>query len=389
VSTRRSGDPAIDRAVDAIGPLDGEAMDIARRRLDRLTKPHGSLGRLEELVIHLAGITGDAAAAVRAARVVVAAGDHGVARRGVSAWPQSVTGQMVSTSVAGRAAINVLAAWAGVDVTVVDAGLVSVPVRPAPGPAAATFVEAPVRRGGTADASVGPAMTRDEAIAAVELGLRVATDALAGGARAFGLGEMGIGNTTAASAVAAILTGRPAAEVTGRGAGIEGPGLARKIEVVEAMLAVNAPRADDPIGVLAAVAGFEMGVLVGVAIGAAAGRVPVVVDGFITTAAVALASRLAPRLPERLIAGHRSAEPGHGPLLEQLGLVPLLELDLRLGEGTGAVLALGLLEAACRIRDEMATFEEAGIAVAPTESPGGRPQAGPLPAVDAAATLRP
>jgi nicotinate-nucleotide--dimethylbenzimidazole phosphoribosyltransferase len=266
---------------------------------------------------------------------------------------------MVRTYVAGGAAINALAGWAGADVVVVDAGLAS---GPDVSGAAAQLRERPIRRGGTDDMAAGPAMRHEEAVAAVEAGLWLAEDLASDGVRAIGVGEMGIGNTTAASAIAAVMTGRRVAQVTGPGAGLDERGLARKIELVELALAVNRPDRRDPLGLLAAVGGFEIGMLSGLILGAAAARVPVVLDGFITAAAAAVAAGLAPALPGRLVASHRSSEPGHGALLAHLRLHPLLDLSLRLGEGTGAALGLALLDAACRARDEMATFEAAGVA---------------------------
>jgi nicotinate-nucleotide--dimethylbenzimidazole phosphoribosyltransferase len=218
-------------------------------------------------------------------------------------------------------------------------------------------------------------MSRGEADAAIETGLRLATELAAGGTRLIGLGEMGIANTTAASAIVAVMTGRPVSEVTGRGTGIDDGTLARKLAAIGRALAVNRPDPADPVAVLAAVGGFEIGALVGVMIGAAAARIPVILDGFITGAAATLAAALCPALPARMIAGHRSVEPGHGIVLEHLALAPLLDLDLRLGEGSGAALAMLLVDAACGVRDEMATFATAGVA-------GPRSQSTPVGASD-------
>jgi len=351
----------LDEALDAISPLDETAMAIARRRLDALTKPPGSLGRLEELAVWLAGVTGRPDARIDLPAIIVAAADHGVTAQGVSAYPADVTAQMVANFVSGGAAINVLARTIGASVTVVDVGVRggTWPLDDA-GTGAATLVDARIRAG-TADMMTGPAMTRGEALAAIEAGRRVAANATADGADVIGLGEMGIGNTTAASAITAVLTAAPVADVTGRGTGIDDEAWRRKIATIEQALAVNAPDPDDPIGVLAAVGGLEIAALVGVAVEAASARVPVVLDGFITGAAALVAARLAPGIGPRLLAAHRSVEPGHAIALERLGLQPVLDLDLRLGEGTGAALAIGLLSAACRVRDEMATFESAGV----------------------------
>ena len=352
---------ALDEVLDAIAPPDEAAMALARRRLDGLTKPPGSLGRIEELAVWLAGVTGRPDARVVRPAIIVAAADHGVTAQGVSAYPVDVTAQMVANFVGGGAAINVLARTIGASVTVVDVGVWSAPPPgDVAGAGAATLVDARIRAG-TADMTTGPAMTRDEALAAIGAGRRVAAKAIADGADVIGLGEMGIGNTTAASALTAILTGASVVDVTGRGTGIDDDAWRRKVDVIESALVMNRPDTDDPIDVLAAVGGLEIAALVGAAVEAAATRVPVVLDGFITGAAGLVAARLAPAIGPRLLAAHRSAEPGHAVVLDHLGLRPVLELDLRLGEGTGAALAIGLLSAACRIRDEMATFESAGV----------------------------
>jgi nicotinate-nucleotide--dimethylbenzimidazole phosphoribosyltransferase len=348
--------------VDQIGPLDDAAMASAAAHLDRLTKPPGSLGRLEELVITLAGITGRPDAPVARLAIVVAAGDHGVTRHGVSAYPSAVTPQMVANFVAGGAAINVLAAAAGASVIVVDVGLaLPIPRARRHRRRGGRLVRARVADG-TADMTQGPAMSRADAWRAIGVGLGLVDELRsAGGLDVLGVGEMGIGNTTAASALAAVLTGEPVARVTGRGTGIDDAAYARKVATIERALAVNRPDPGDPLGVLAAVGGFEIAALVGLILGAAAARIPVVLDGFITGAAALVGAALQPALRGRVIAAHRSAEPGHAIVLERLGLRPYLELDLRLGEGSGAALVVGLLVNACRIRDEMATFESAAV----------------------------
>ena len=352
--------PSLTAAIAAIGPLDEGAMAATKARLDQLTKPPGSLGRLEQLAIQLAGITGDLAPRVEPRAIVVMAADHGVAAQGVSAYPQAVTAQMMANFLASGAAINALARHAGADVVVVDMGVAN-PIPPPQSPArVGRFISAPIGPG-SGDISVGPAMSRAEALAAIEVGLRVAADLAAAGVRLVGVGEMGIANTTAASAVAAALTGRLAREVTGRGTGVDDATYRRKLEAVQRALKVNHPPAEDPLAVLAAVGGFEIGGLVGLMLGVAAAGIPVILDGFITGAAAIIAVALCPRLPPRLIASHRSVEPGHAILLDHLGLVPLLDLELRLGEGTGAALAMHLIDAACRTRDEMATFASAGL----------------------------
>jgi nicotinate-nucleotide--dimethylbenzimidazole phosphoribosyltransferase len=350
--------------VSGASALDADALAVASAHIDTLTKPPGSLGRLESLAIQLAGISGDPRATYRRRTVVVAAADHGVVRHGVSAYPADVTTQMVANFVAGGAAINALAGLVGATVIVVDAGVAGVipdGSRATSGTVFATLVHAPIRAG-TDDMTAGPAMARDDALDAIALGLEVADDLAGEGVELLGVGEMGIGNTTAASAVTAAMTGLPPERVTGRGTGIDDATHAHKIDVVARALARNHPEPADPLGVIAKVGGLEIGVLVGVMIGAAEARVPVILDGFITGAAALLAAGLAPGVEGRLIAAHRSVEPGHAVVLERLRMRPLLELDLRLGEGSGAALAMGLVDAAVAIRDGMATFDSAGIA---------------------------
>ena len=348
-------------AIGRIGPLDEAAMASSAAHLDRLTKPPGSLGRLEELVITIAGITGRPDAAVTRRAIVVAAGDHGIARRGVSAYPSAVTPQMVANFVAGGAAINVLAAAAGASLIVVDVGVaLRIPRVRRHRARGGRLIRARIADG-TADMTEGPAMGRAEALRAIGVGLRLVEELrAAGGLDLIGVGEMGIGNTTAASALVAGLTGEPVERVTGRGTGIDDDVRARKVLAIERALEVNRPDPADPIGMLAAVGGFEIATLVGLMLGAAAAQVPVVLDGFITGAAALVGAALQPS-PPRLIAAHRSAEPGHSIVLERLGLRPYLELDLRLGEGSGAALVVGMLVTACRIRDEMATFGSAEV----------------------------
>ncbi len=353
----------LDAAVAAIlarGPLDEPAMAAARAHLDRLTKPPGSLGRLEELVEQLAGIAGEPAPVVDHPAMVVAAADHGVAGRGVSAYPPEVTAQMVANFVAGGAAINALAAGVGADVVVLDVGVAGEVAAPRSTAGMTRLIRRRVRDG-TADMTEGPAMTRDEALAAVDAGLGVGAELIAGGVRLLGIGEMGIGNTSAASAIASVMTGFAPDAVTGLGTGVDSAGHERKIRAIERAIEVNAPDRRDPLGVLAAVGGLEIAALVGVILGGVSARVPVVLDGFIAGTAALVACGLAPGTGERLIAAHRSPEPGHAIVLQRLGLRPLLELELRLGEGTGAALAIGIIQAAVRVRDGMATFGDAGV----------------------------
>lgn len=342
-----------------VGVPDEGAAARARAHHDRLTKPAGSLGRLEALGVQLAAIAGeDPPPRPHPAAVAVFAGDHGVVDAGVTPWPQEVTGQMVANFVAGGAAINVLARQAGATVTVVDVGVASdldaLGLTGAPG-----LLRRNVRRG-TADLAAGPAMAEDEARRALDVGAEVADLLVAAGARALVTGEMGIGNTTPSAALVAALTGREPATVTGRGTGIDDVALARKVEVVERALA-RVPEDADPVRLLAEVGGLEIAALAGFVVGGASHRVPVVVDGLIAGAALLVAHALQPEVLPFVVAGHRSTEPGAGAVLSHLGLEPLLDLDLRLGEGSGACLALGVVDAAALVLREMATFDAAGV----------------------------
>jgi nicotinate-nucleotide--dimethylbenzimidazole phosphoribosyltransferase len=338
----------------SIPPIDRAAEDQARARQDTLTKPPGSLGRLEALSIQIAGITGSARPSVARKAVIVMAGDHGVTAEAVSAYPSAVTPQMVLNFAHGGAAINVLARQAGARVVVVDVGVA------AEIPAQAGVLLRKVAAG-TANMALGPAMTRAQAEAAVQVGLDVVAAEIDRGLDLIATGDMGIGNTTPSAAIVAAITRLPPATVTGRGTGVDDAGLARKVAVIERALAVNQPDAHDALDVLSKVGGLEIGGLAGVMLGAAARRVPVLVDGFISGAAAMIAVGLCPEVQPYLIAAHQSVEIGHRVMLDHLGLHPLLDLDLRLGEGTGAALAFHLVEAAVRILNEMATFAEAGV----------------------------
>lgn len=337
-----------------IRPVDSRAQESARLRQEQLTKPAGSLGRLEELSIQLAGISGTEQPALHGKTVIVAAADHGVVAQGVTGYPQEVTAQMVRNFLAGGAAINAMARRAGVELVVVDAGLAA----PLPGHPTLRVIGA---GRGTADMARGPAMSRAQAEQCVRAGIRLALEAAESGADIIGAGEMGIGNTTASSAITAALTGRPPSETTGRGTGRNEAEMAHKIAVVERALEVNRPDPDDGLDVLAKVGGFEIGVLAGVVLGAALARRVVVLDGFVSTAAGLIAYSLCPDISGYVVASHLSVEPGHRIALSHLGLRPLLDLDMRLGEGTGAVLAMGLIEAAAACLSEMATFADAGV----------------------------
>lgn len=347
--------PEIGDLITRIQPLNEAAMRAAQARQDVLTKPRGSLGQLEALSIQLAGITRQCPPPIPSRKaVLVFAGDHGVVAQGVSAYPQEVTFQMVTNFLRGGAAINVLARGAGARVVIVDAG-VAAEMAPADGLVLGKIAP------GTADMSLGPAMTRTQAREAIALGARVAQREIDAGLDLLACGDMGIGNTTAATAITAVFTGKSPLEVAGPGAGLPPAGVAHKAEVVERALLLNRPAPADGLDVLARVGGFEIGAICGAMLAAAAARVPVVVDGFIATAGALVAASLAPGVVAYMIAGHRSAEPGHDAALSWLGLTPLLDLGMRLGEGTGAVLAMGLVEASARVINEMATFAEAGV----------------------------
>jgi len=333
-----------------------------QRHLDSLTKPPGSLGRLEELARRIAVLRGGTPR-VEQPVIFTFAADHGVVAEGVSAYPQVVTAQMVENFLRGGAAVNVLARQAGARVVVADFGLAS-PIGGAPG-----LVSCPIAAG-TANMAVGPAMRREQAVVAIEAGARLALEALDAGADLLGTGEMGIGNTTAASAMVAVLAGAPVEEVTGYGTGVDEGGRRRKVEAITRALRVNRPDPADALDVLAKVGGFEIAGLVGVILAGAAYRIPVVVDGFIAGAAALAAARLKDEARHALLASHRSVEPGHRHVLDALGLEPYLDLGMRLGEGTGAALCIGLAQAAVKLLREMATFKSAGVSDRPA---GGDP----------------
>ena len=344
----------LSNTIKMIKPLDRVAMNSARSRQDTLTKPQGSLGRLEELSIKLAGIQGRAIPQIRHKVIFTLAGDHGVVVEGVGNWPQEVSAQMVYNFLRGGAGINVLARHAGVKVVVVDMGVAA---ELEPHPQLISRKIAP----GTQNIALRPAMTPQQAVRAIETGIELVGGEVPKGLDIVGTGDMGIGNTTSSSAICAAMTGEPVAEVTGRGTGITEEQLLHKIEVVKRALVVNHPDPKQPLDVLAKVGGFEIGGLVGVMLAAAAYRIPIVLDGFISGAAALIAVALAPRLKDFLIAAHVSAEAGHKVLLRHLRLKPLLNLGMRLGEGTGAVLGIFLAEASARILAEMSTFAEAGV----------------------------
>lgn len=345
----------IDQTLAKIIPPDQSAMDAARARQDTLTKPQGSLGRLEELSITLAGIFMDPIPKINRKAVILAAGDHGVVAEGISAYPQEVTPAMVGNFLAGGAAINVLARHVGASIVVLDAGV------------AADLPDDPAMRAvkigrGTANMAIGPAMSREDAIKCIEAGIAAADEQIAKGADLIAFGDMGIGNTTPSSAITAVVTGADPSVTTGRGTGLDDSALAHKVEVVRRSIEVNKPDAKDGLDLLAKVGGFEIGMLAGAMLGTAAAHRPAVVDGFISGAAALIAWTLAPTLSHYLIASHQSVEPGHRIGMETMGLTPLLDMGMRLGEGSGATLAMPIIEAAAKCLAEMATFADAGVA---------------------------
>jgi nicotinate-nucleotide--dimethylbenzimidazole phosphoribosyltransferase len=345
----------LDQTVADIRPPDPAVMTQAAQRQARLTKPPGSLGRLEDLSVRLAGLAGTCPPpSLTPATVVVFAADHGVHARGVTPWPQRVTAQMVANFLAGGAVVNAVAAQVDARVVVVDVGVAT------PLPETDGLLVRKVRPG-TRDMTTGPALTRDETLAALDIGITMAATLVDHGSRVLLTGDMGIANTTASAALIAAFTGEDPTRVTGRGTGIDDQTLARKIDVVRAALARHRPDPSDPIGVLAAFGGLEHTALAGLLLGAAARRTPVILDGVIAGAAALAASRLAPDAVAGWIAGHRSAEPGHTVALRALDLHPLLDLGLRLGEGSGALLALPLVQGAVRILRDVATFDAAGV----------------------------
>jgi nicotinate-nucleotide--dimethylbenzimidazole phosphoribosyltransferase len=339
-----------------IAPADPESLRLARERADRLLMPRRALGRLLELGEKAAGITGFSRMDLKRKAIVVMAGDHGVTEEGVSAYPREVTAHMVESFVLGRAGINVLARHAGIDVHIVDMGVAAeMPPR----------IRASVRdariAAGTRNIRRGPAMERAQASAALERGIGIARELADAGVRMLGTGDMGIGNTTPSTAIAAAATGRPVRELVGRGTGITDAALARKAEVIEDAMKVNAPDPADPVGMLSKIGGFEIGGIAGLVLGSAERRIPVVVDGVVSTAGACIAFLLKPRVRDLIFSAHRSVEPAQGAMLDLMGLKPILDLSMRLGEGTGSALAMPIVEAGARVILEMATFEEAGL----------------------------
>lgn len=346
----------LQETVGSVSLPDYDAMSLARQRLEQLTMPYWALGRLMDLAMDLAGITGGLKPAVEKRTVVVMAADHGVALSGVSKYPREVTPQMVLNFVNGGAGINAISHVVNANLLVVDMGVdwdLSDLAR-------SGAIQSKKIARGTNDISAGPAMSREQAIACLEAGIETALE-LADKTDIFGTGEMGIGNTTPSSAIVSVFTGKSVPEVTGRGTGIDDGQLERKVAVVEKALQINNPDKRDALDVLAKVGGFEIGGLAGLILGAASRRKPIVIDGFISTAAALIAHALCPASAYYMIAGHMSVEPGHRFALEHLNKKPLLQLDMRLGEGTGATLAMAVVEAASRVLSEVATFEEAAV----------------------------
>ena len=344
----------LSKTIANIKPLDRVSMAKAKGRQNVLTKPTGSLGRLEQLSIQIAGIQGKPMPQIKQKTVIVMAADHGVSGRGTSAYPQEVTAQMVLNFLHGGAGINVISRQLNARVIIVDMG-VAIKLEANPGLVSRRITA------GTQDMSRGSAMTIEQAKQALEAGIEIVTAEIKKGLDIVATGDMGIGNTTASSAICAIMTGKTVAEVTGRGTGLDDKQLQHKIKIINDAIALNQPDAANALDVLAKVGGFEIGGLAGVILGAASHRIPVVIDGFISGAAALIAAGLSPQSKDYMIAGHCSVEPGHKLLLQHLGLRPLLDLEMRLGEGTGAALAISIIETSTRILTEMATFTEAGV----------------------------
>ena len=340
----------IENTIERIKALDERAMRIAEKRQDNLIKPRKSLGRLEELSIKIAGIAGNPMPKLKDKVIITMAGDHGVAEERVSAFPKEVTAQMTFNFLSGGAGINVLARHVGARVVVVDMG-VATDIKDE------RLVNKKIAYG-TANMTKGPAMTYEDAVRSIEAGIQVLELEAEKGMDIVGVGDMGIGNTTPSSAIAAVITGDAVREMTGRGTGIEDDTFEKKINVIEEAIRVNKPNKRDPIDVLAKIGGFELGGMAGVMLAAASRRIPVVIDGFISGAAALIAYEIAPAVRDYMIAAHRSVERGHSVILDYIGLNPLLDLDMRLGEGTGAALGISIVDAACKILTEMKTFKE-------------------------------
>jgi len=343
----------LERVNNDIDSLDKASMDEAKSRQDSLTKPKESLGKLEDLSIQIAGIKRDARPSIDKKVVIVMAGDHGVTESGVSAFPKEVTHQMVLNFAGGGAGINVLAKHVGAEVRVIDIGVDALIESDA-------ILNKKVKMG-TDNFINGPAMSREEAIKALNVGIDVVIDEVEEGADLIAIGDMGIGNTTASTAILRALSGLDIKDITGKGTGIDEEGLIRKQELILEAIEKNDPNSGDAIDVLSKLGGLEIAALAGVILGAAMSSVPVIIDGFISGAAALISAKIAPKSVEYMVASHLSVEPGHGFILRELGLDPVLDLNMRLGEGTGSALTMSIVEAACKILSEMATFEEASV----------------------------
>lgn len=346
----------IEQTLRAIAPVDWRVERVARARLDTLTKPLGSLGRLEDIAAQYLAMRGDSTARIKRGAILVFAADHGVTEAGVSAYPKAVTVEMLRNIAGGGAAISVLARRFNYHLIVTDVGVET-------DTSGEPFAGVRYRRvgAGTANFLTAPAMTLTQAEKAVSVGIETAREAIANGADLIGIGEMGIGNSTAAAALLARFSGIVPANLAGRGTGVDDAGLDRKIGAIEAALRAHRATMTDGLGTIAAIGGFEIAAMAGVCLGAAAARIPVVVDGFIATAAAAAAREIEPKTGEYLLFSHRSAEGGHALVLEWMGVRPLLDLNMRLGEGTGAAIAMNLIETALALYHEMATFAGAGV----------------------------
>ncbi len=348
----------LSEAISRIERIDYSLSTMTQKRLDNLTKPQGSLGRLEEIARQIVEITRRENPLLKNKLIFILAADHGVADEKVSAYPKEVTAQMVYNFLNGGAGINVLARHAGARVVVVDLGVAekinAVKIQEY------NFKDKKINFG-TKNMANGPAMTREETTKSIEAGIEVFEDEFSKGIDMVGIGEMGIGNTTAASAITVSFTGKPVEDITGRGTGLDDQALVHKIAIIKKALNINKPNQDDPLDVLSKVGGFEIGGIAGVILGAASKRVPVVIDGFISAAGALVAYRLEPKIKDYLFAGHCSVEKGHRVILDYMGLTPILNLDLRLGEGTGAALAMNIIDAGVKILTQMATFQGAGV----------------------------
>ena len=342
----------IDEVLNRIKPVDEDFYKMAQERLDSLTKPKRSLGKLEDLAKRYMAIKEDLNPRIGNKVIYTLAGDHGVYEEGVSLYPKEVTAQMVYNFLRGGAAINVLARHVGAKIMVVDMG-VDHEFPPAEG----LLIKKVAR--GTKNIAVGPAMTKEEALTALMIGIRLVDES--GGMDIVGLGDMGIANTTPSSAIFAAISGEPVHKVTGRGTGIDDLMLKRKVEVIERAIEVNRPVRADPLDVLSKLGGFEIAGITGMIIGASSRRIPVVIDGFISTAGAMIAAHMNPTIKDYLFASHCSAETGHSLMLQEMGLEPILNLSMRLGEGTGAALGISIIEAGVKVMSEMATFQEAGV----------------------------